>query len=60
MVSDVIVVAEKLSEVECEAYVRNRRKADMKYKVALDQDGHYVVKSLECVDAPPRYFWDKQ
>ena len=31
----------------------------MKYMVTLDKDGHYVVKSLECVDAPPRYFWDK-
>ena len=56
VVSDLMVVAEKLSEVEYEAYVRNRRKTDMKYKVALDQEGHYVVKSVERVDTPPRYF----
>ena len=57
---NLIAVAEKLSEVEYEAYVRNQRRVDMKCKVALDQEGHYVVKSVECVDAPPGYFWDKQ
>ena len=60
LVKDLIVVAGKLSELEYDAYVRNRRKADNKYSIKVDDEGRYVVKSLECEDAPPRYFWDKQ
>ena len=33
VVKDLMVVAEKLSEVEYDAYVKNRRKADNKYKL---------------------------
>ena len=40
--------------------MRNRRKADNKYSIEVDDEGRYVVKSLEYEDAPPRYFWDKQ
>ena len=60
VVTDIIVVLEKFSEVEHKVYVRNQRRADMKYKVTLDQEGHYVVKSVPYVDASPMYFWDKK
>ena len=60
LAKDLMVVAKKLSEVEYDAYVKNRRKADNKYKIEVDDEGRYVVKSLEFVDAPPRFFGDKQ
>ena len=59
VVADLIVVAEKSSEVEYEAYVRIQKRAHMKYQITLDQERHYVVKSIECVDASKGIFETK-